>query len=239
MLKIPAAPGGHRAPLSLPDAPGYHWYIVPRVGFPDPGTFGPAVAALAELHDEPWLLLTDLAPEAGNAVWYGLRSWIEQGFKVIKGFTDEMQQATGGGDSGPVADYMERFYDYYQDSYVDAWKQFADRFDEGTATLADRAQWLSVVGGLILVPLPGPGWLIVLAGLAIWSLEFTWAQRLLEFTRRQIEGWWRWVNAQHWSVRVLVGLSGLLFVGAVTWASLAVSLNVDTPIELWHRLTDP
>jgi hypothetical protein len=36
-------------------------------------------------HDEPWLLLSDLPPEAGNALWYGLRTWIEQGFKVIKG----------------------------------------------------------------------------------------------------------------------------------------------------------
>jgi Transposase DDE domain len=36
-------------------------------------------------HDEPWLILTDLAPEAGEADWYGLRSWIEQGFKDCKG----------------------------------------------------------------------------------------------------------------------------------------------------------
>jgi hypothetical protein len=43
------------------------------------------LACWAEGHAEPWLLLTDLPPEAGNAVWYGLRSWIEQGFKVIKG----------------------------------------------------------------------------------------------------------------------------------------------------------
>jgi hypothetical protein len=35
-------------------------------------------------HDEPWLLLSDLPAEAGNAVWYGLRTWIEQGFKIIK-----------------------------------------------------------------------------------------------------------------------------------------------------------
>lgn len=34
---------------------------------------------------EPWLLLTDLPAESGNALWYGLRSWIEAGFKVIKG----------------------------------------------------------------------------------------------------------------------------------------------------------
>ena len=34
---------------------------------------------------EPWFVLTDLPPEAAGAVWYGLRTWIEQGFKVIKG----------------------------------------------------------------------------------------------------------------------------------------------------------
>jgi hypothetical protein len=33
---------------------------------------------------DPWLLLTDLAPRAGEACWYGLRAWIEQGFKITK-----------------------------------------------------------------------------------------------------------------------------------------------------------
>jgi len=28
------------------------------------------------------LILTDLAPEASDAGWYGLRAWIEQGFKI-------------------------------------------------------------------------------------------------------------------------------------------------------------
>jgi phospholipase/carboxylesterase len=43
-----------RAPLSLPGSPGYHWYLVPRVGYPDPETFHAARAALAELHDRLW-----------------------------------------------------------------------------------------------------------------------------------------------------------------------------------------
>ena len=38
-----------------------------------------------EGYAEPWFVLTDLPPEAAEAVWYGLRTWIEQGFKVIKG----------------------------------------------------------------------------------------------------------------------------------------------------------
>ena len=33
---------------------------------------------------DPWLILTDLPPEASNAGWYGLRAWIEQGFKITK-----------------------------------------------------------------------------------------------------------------------------------------------------------
>lgn len=43
-----------RAPLTLPGSPGYHWYLVPRVGYPDPDSFFAARAALAELHDELW-----------------------------------------------------------------------------------------------------------------------------------------------------------------------------------------
>jgi phospholipase/carboxylesterase len=43
-----------RAPLALPGWPGYHWYVVPRVGYPDHDTFHAAFAALAELHDQLW-----------------------------------------------------------------------------------------------------------------------------------------------------------------------------------------
>ncbi len=43
-----------RGPLTLPGSPGYHWYLVPRVGFPDPETFHVARASLAELHDSLW-----------------------------------------------------------------------------------------------------------------------------------------------------------------------------------------
>jgi phospholipase/carboxylesterase len=51
-----------RAPLSMPGWPGYHWYAVPRVGYPDPGTFSDAYARLAEFHDELWER-TGIAPE--------------------------------------------------------------------------------------------------------------------------------------------------------------------------------
>ena len=43
-----------RAPLELPGWPGNHWYVVPRVGYPDPDTFHSAYAKLAGFHDELW-----------------------------------------------------------------------------------------------------------------------------------------------------------------------------------------
>lgn len=43
-----------RGPLRLPGSPGYHWYLVPRVGYPDHDTFHAARAALADLHDGLW-----------------------------------------------------------------------------------------------------------------------------------------------------------------------------------------
>ncbi|MBV8562375.1 MAG: phospholipase [Actinobacteria bacterium] len=42
-----------RAPLTL-GGPGYHWYVVPRVGYPDPQTFHAAYRQLAAFHDETW-----------------------------------------------------------------------------------------------------------------------------------------------------------------------------------------
>jgi phospholipase/carboxylesterase len=44
-------PGG---PLTIPDWPGKHWYVVPRVGYPDPDTFAAAYTSLARFHDELW-----------------------------------------------------------------------------------------------------------------------------------------------------------------------------------------
>ena len=43
-----------RAPLQLPGSPGYHWYVVPRVGYPDPDTFWAAREKLAAFHDSLW-----------------------------------------------------------------------------------------------------------------------------------------------------------------------------------------
>ncbi|GAU66116.1 hypothetical protein SSP35_02_04850 [Streptomyces sp. NBRC 110611] len=43
-----------------------------------------------------------------------------------------------------------------------------------------------VVTGVIMLPLPGPGWLVIFAGMAIWATEFVWAQLVLRWTKRKV-----------------------------------------------------
>jgi uncharacterized protein (TIGR02611 family) len=46
---------------------------------------------------------------------------------------------------------------------------------------------LAVVAcGVVLLPLPGPGWLVIFGGMAIWATEFVWAQRVLRWTRHKV-----------------------------------------------------
>ncbi|WP_239126922.1 TIGR02611 family protein [Asanoa siamensis] len=91
---------------------------------------------------------------------------------------------------------------------------------------------LAVVAlGILLIPLPGPGWFIVIGGLAIWAVEFTWAKKLLTFTRRNVRAWTAWIGRQAWPLRLVIGAVGLIFVAFVVWASVKVSLDIDLITE--------
>jgi uncharacterized protein (TIGR02611 family) len=79
-----------------------------------------------------------------------------------------------------------------------------------------------LVGGLFLVPLPGPGWLVVILGLAILASEFEWAHHLLQFVRRTVRAWTHWVGEQSLPVRGVIGVVALAFVGCVLWGMLAL-----------------
>jgi len=80
-----------------------------------------------------------------------------------------------------------------------------------------------VVLGLILVPFPGPGWLIVFLGLAIWASEFEWAQHLLRHTRRTLYAWAVWLKPQPWWVKGLVLLLTVAAVAVVFWLLFLIS----------------
>lgn len=50
--------------------------------------------------------------------------------------------------------------------------------------------------GLLLVPLPGPGWLVVFLGLAVLGTEFRWAKRIAVWLKRQLDRFWAWWRAR-------------------------------------------
>jgi uncharacterized protein (TIGR02611 family) len=45
-----------------------------------------------------------------------------------------------------------------------------------------------LVVGLAMLVLPGPGWLVIAAGLAVLARDVAWAERLLARVRRRIPG---------------------------------------------------
>ena len=85
-----------------------------------------------------------------------------------------------------------------------------------------------LIGGAAAIPLPGPGWLIVIGGLFVLATEFTWAERLLEFTKRHVKSWTEWVTRQPVWVRGLIALATAAFVYGV----LVVTLHL-TGVPGW------
>lgn len=90
---------------------------------------------------------------------------------------------------------------------------------------------LVVVVGIIAIPYPGPGWLIVFAGLAILATEFDWAQRVLDFAKSRYDLWTEWLKRQHITIRLLV----LALVGGVVLVTLWL-LNVFGMLNDWFNL---
>lgn len=77
-----------------------------------------------------------------------------------------------------------------------------------------------IVLGALLLPLPGPGWVIIFLGLGVLASEFTWAKRLLSYAHRQVTAWTRWVRGQSVVVRVAIGLGCALVVAGCVAAYL-------------------
>ena len=96
---------------------------------------------------------------------------------------------------------------------------------------------LVVAVGIVLIPFPGPGWAIVILGLAIWAVEFTWARRLLHFTRKHVQAWTHWVLKQSLPMRALIGLVGFVFICAVVWTSVRLTMGIDLAAVIWKFVT--
>jgi len=99
---------------------------------------------------------------------------------------------------------------------------------------------VSVVGGIVLVvgfvmiPYPGPGWLVVFMGLAILAQEFSWAKRALDYGRKRYDAWNKWIARQHIAVRSLTVVLTCVVVVITIWLINGYGL-----INSWFQLNQP
>ena len=122
---------------------------------------------------------------------------------------------------------------------------FRDRIRRSrTLNLAWRIG-IGVVGGLVLlagivmIPYPGPGWLVVFAGLAILATEFSWAERVLRYAKHRYDGWNAWLKRQRPLVKVAVWLATAAVVVLTLWLLDAYSLVAGWFGIEWPWLSSP
>ena len=79
-----------------------------------------------------------------------------------------------------------------------------------------------LVGGIVAIPYPGPGWAIVFLGLAILATEFAWAHHTLKFAQGRYDAFMEWFGGQGLWFRAVgtlltaaVVVGTLWFVGAL------------------------
>ncbi|HEY0485965.1 MAG TPA: PGPGW domain-containing protein [Mycobacteriales bacterium] len=84
-----------------------------------------------------------------------------------------------------------------------------------------------VVLGLIMVPAPGPGWLVVIGGLSVLAIEYAWAKHALDFVRDRVRAWTYWIGARSLVFRAAVGSASLVLLAVGLWASLKYTLHFD------------
>jgi len=88
-----------------------------------------------------------------------------------------------------------------------------------------------LLAGIVMIPYPGPGWLVVFAGLGILSTEFEWAQRVLHFAREKYDAWSDWVKRQNRAFKMSIWLATAAIVVVTIWL-----LNGYGLINSWFNL---
>jgi uncharacterized protein (TIGR02611 family) len=90
-----------------------------------------------------------------------------------------------------------------------------------------------VLGGIALMPLPGPGMLVVVAGLAVLATEYVWARRLLRRAKAEAE------RAQEEAVASPVRIATTVLSSlAVCGVGITMLVVEDVPWPFWDAFLD-
>jgi uncharacterized protein (TIGR02611 family) len=88
------------------------------------------------------------------------------------------------------------------------------------------AGFVVVLAGIAMIPLPGPGLLVVAAGLAVLALEFAWAERLLERTVERMSDAGEKVRSASRAQQAILGMLCVLVAAAAITAAYAWDIPV-------------
>lgn len=77
--------------------------------------------------------------------------------------------------------------------------------------------WAVLLCGVLMIPLPGPGWLVVFIGLSILARQFVWAEKLNIYAKGKYDLWELWMKNQPLYVKALFGVLATSTMVVVLW----------------------
>lgn len=89
--------------------------------------------------------------------------------------------------------------------------------EHGKKTLTGIVGGIVLAAGIVMIPYPGPGWVVVFIGLGILAREFTWAQRILDYGKGKYDAWEAWLKDQSLVVKVIFGILTCMVVIVTVW----------------------
>ncbi len=91
--------------------------------------------------------------------------------------------------------------------------------------------WLVLLVGIVMIPYPGPGWVVVVVGLSILATEFERAKRFNDFARAKYDNWQVWITAQPPFIRAIFWCLTAATVIVTLWL-----LNMYGQLDSWFNL---
>ncbi|MFZ1258648.1 MAG: TIGR02611 family protein [Candidatus Saccharimonas sp.] len=77
--------------------------------------------------------------------------------------------------------------------------------------------WSVLLLGIVMIPYPGPGWVVVFIGLSILAREFQWASDLHDYGHEKYSQWQRWLTRQPLYIKSIFWCLTTLTVVVTIW----------------------
>ena len=75
-----------------------------------------------------------------------------------------------------------------------------------------------ILVGIPMVPLTGPGWVVIFIGLLVWSTEFMWARRVMLFVKGEVQAFNHWAVVLPLKLKVPMVIGSIIFGWLCMWA---------------------